>query len=63
MYSIDHNDIFDYMFCTEPGNLLNIYGILLKNQSLIKLVVNFKETRGYKTCSMLISAEHEIYPA
>ena len=24
MYSLDHNDIFDHMLRTEPGNLLNI---------------------------------------
>ena len=23
VYSIDHNDILDHIYCTEPGNLFN----------------------------------------
>ena len=34
--SVDHNDIFDHMYCYEPGNLLNIQNIMLKYQYLTK---------------------------
>ena len=43
MYSVDHNYIFDHMYCYEPGNLLNILNVLLKYQYLTKVVLNFKE--------------------
>ena len=43
IYSIDHNGIFDHMYCTKPGNLLNIYNIKLKYQNLIQVVPNFRE--------------------
>ena len=34
MYSVDHNDIFDHMYCYVPGNLLNIQNVMLKYQYL-----------------------------
>ena len=43
MYSLDHNDLFDHTYCTEHGNLWNIYNIKLKYQNLIKVVPNFQE--------------------
>ena len=43
MYSVDHNDIFDHMYCIEPGNLLNILNIMLKYLYLVKVILNFKE--------------------
>ena len=43
IYSVDLNDIFDLMFCYEPGNLLNIQNVVLKYQYLTKVALNFKE--------------------
>ena len=34
MYSVYHNDIFVHMYCTEPGNLLNIKNCMFKYQYL-----------------------------
>ena len=44
MYSVDHNDIFDHMSCADPGNLLNIWKIMMQCQYLTKVLLNFKES-------------------
>ena len=41
--SVDLNKIFDHMYCTKPGKLLNIQNVMLKNRHLTKLVLNLKE--------------------
>ena len=38
MYSVDHNDTFDHMYCTERDTLLNILNIMLKYQYLAAVV-------------------------
>ena len=42
MYSVDHNDTFDHMYCTERDTLLNILNIMLKYQYLAAAVLNLK---------------------
>ena len=34
MNSVDHNDIFDHMYGTDPGNLLNNYEGHLESSSM-----------------------------
>ena len=43
MYSVDHNDTFDHMYCTERDTLLNILNIMLKYQYLAAVVLNLTE--------------------
>ena len=45
MYSVDHNVIFEHMYCTEPGNLFNIKNIMLEYLYLhvTKVVLNFNK--------------------
>ena len=40
--SIDRNDMFCHMYCSDPYNLSNIWNTMLEYQYLIKVVLNFK---------------------
>ena len=42
MYSVDHIGILDHMSCTEPGNLIHDYNIMLKYKHFPKVVLNLK---------------------
>ena len=39
MYYVDHNDIFNLMYCTEPGNLLNIFNYHIEGSTQVEGVI------------------------
>ena len=46
MHSVDHKDIFDHMYFTDPGNLLNI-------ENSVLMLISYVTLRGHVSFGLI----------